>query len=101
MEQRAKQKAEAESQSEEEVQQAKPEDKDQYNFTDAESRLMKSGDGFVQAYNAQAAVEPEMGLIVGQMVTQAANDKEQLKPMVEAIEAQSGQRPAAVLADSG
>jgi transposase len=101
LEQRAKQKAEAEGKSEEAAQQAKPEDKDQYNFTDPESRIMKSGDGFVQAYNAQAAVEPAMGLIVGQLVTQAANDKEQLKPMVEAIEAQSGQRPAAVLADSG
>lgn len=98
LEQRAKQKAEAEGKSEEA---AKPADKDQYNFTDPESRIMKSGDGFVQAYTAQAAVEPAMGLIVGQLVTQAANDKEQWKPMVEAIEAQSGQRPAAVLADSG
>jgi transposase len=98
LEERAKQKAAAEGQSEEE---AKPADKDQYNFTDPESRIMKSGDGFVQAYNAQAAVEPAMGLIVGQLVTQAGNDKEQLKPMVEAIEAQSGQRPASVLADSG
>jgi len=62
---------------------------------------MKGADGFVQGYNAQAAVEPERGLIVGQLVTQAANDKEQLKPMVEAIEAQSGQRPEAILADSG
>lgn len=101
LEERARQKAEAEGQSEEAAQQAQPEDKDQYNFTDPESRIMKSGDGFVQAYNAQAAVEPTMGLIVGQLVTQAANDKEQLRPMVEAIEAQSGQRPAAVLADSG
>lgn len=101
LEERARQKAEAEGQSEEAAQQAQPEDKDQYNFTDPESRIMKSGDGFVQAYNAQAAVEPAMGLIVGQLVTQAANNKEQLRPMVEAIEAQSGQRPAAVLADSG
>ena len=62
---------------------------------------MKGADGFVQGYNAQAAVEPERGLIVGQRVTEAANDKEQLKPMVEAIEEQSGQRPEAVLADSG
>jgi len=83
------------------VKQAQPVDKAQYNFTDPESRIMKSGDGFVQAYNAQAAVEPELGLIVGQRVAQAANDKEQLKPMVEVIEAQSGQRPTAVLADSG
>jgi transposase len=101
LEQRARDKAAGEGKSAEAVKRAKPEEKDQYNFTDPESRIMKGGDGFVQAYNAQAAVEPEMGLIAGQSVTQAANDKEQLKPLVEAIEAQSGQRPEAVLADSG
>jgi transposase len=52
--------------------QATPKDNDQYNFTDPESRIMKSADGFVQAYNAQAAVEPDLQLIVGQTVTQAA-----------------------------
>jgi transposase len=101
VEQRAREKAAAEGKSAEEAQKAKPTDKDQYNFTDPESRIMKGADGFVQGYNAQAAVEPEMGLIVGQLVTQAANDKEQLQPMVEAIEQQSGQRPAGILADSG
>lgn len=101
VEQRARAKAAAAGKSEEEAKQAKPAEKDQYNFTDPESRIMKGADGFVQGYNAQAAVEPERGLIVGQRVTEAANDKEQLKPMVEAIEEQSGQRPEAVLADSG
>ena len=42
-----------------------------------------------------------MLLIVGQAVTEAANDKKQLKPMVELIEQQSGQRPEAILADNG
>ena len=101
IEQRARQKATAEGKSAAEAQQAKPGDKDQYNFTDPESRIMKSGDGFVQGYNAQAAVEAGLGLIVGQLVTQAANDKEQLQPMVEAIEQQAGQLPEAILADSG
>jgi hypothetical protein len=101
VEQRAREKAAAAGKSPEQVKQAKPSGKDQYNFTDPESRIMKGADGFVQAYNAQAAVEPELGLIVGQLVTQAANDKEQLQPMVEAIEEQSGQRPEAILADSG
>jgi transposase len=81
--------------------QAKPKDKDQYNFTDPESRIMKGADGFVQAYNAQAVVEPDLQLIVGQTVTQAANDKEQLVAMMEIVEQQSGQRPEEVLADSG
>ena len=44
---------------------AKPKDKDQYNFTDPESRIMKGADGFVQGYNAQAAVEPDLQLIIG------------------------------------
>lgn len=81
---------------------AKPEAKDQHNFTDPESRIMKSSsEGFVQGYNAQIAVEPQLQLIVGQAVTQQGNDKEQVKPMVEVIEAQSGQRPAEMLADNG
>ena len=101
VEQRAKDKAAEEGKSAEEAKRAKPEDKDQYNFTDPESRIMKSGDGFVQGYNAQAAVEPTLLLIVGQSVTEAANDKKQLKPMVELIEQQSGQRPEAILADNG
>jgi len=101
VEQRAREKAAAEGKSAEQVKKAQPEDKDQYNFTDPESRILKGADGFVQGYNAQAAVEPERGLIVGQLVTQAANDKEQLKPMVEVIEQQSGQRPEGILADSG
>jgi transposase len=98
VEQRARDKAVAEGA---DPKQAKPKDKDQYNFTDPQSRIMKGADGFVQAYNAQAAVEPLMQLIVGQSVTQAANDKEQLLPMMEVVERQSGQRPDEVLADSG
>jgi IS5 family transposase len=84
------------------VEKAQPKGKDQYNFTDPESRMMKSrSEGLVQAYNAQIVVEPELQLMVGQAVTQAANDKEQRAPMLTAVEAQSGQRPEAVIADSG
>jgi transposase len=101
VEQRARDKAAEEGKSAEEAKRTKPDDKDQYNFSDPESRIMKGGDGFVQGYNAQAAVEPELLLIVGQSVTEAANDKKQLKPMVELIEQQSGQRPDAILADNG
>jgi transposase len=101
VEQRAREKAAAEGQDAAAAKKTKPTDKDQYNFTDPESRIMKGADGFVQGYNAQAAVEPNRGLIVGQLITEAANDKQQLKPMVEAIEQQSGQRPQAILADTG
>jgi hypothetical protein len=57
-----------------------PRSKDQYNFTDPESRIMKSGTGFAQSDNAQAAVEVESRLVVSHAVTDAPNDKEQLEP---------------------
>ena len=98
LQQRAREKAEAEGKPAEE---AKPSDKDQYNFTDPESRIMKGADGFVQGYNAQIAVESDFQMIVGQTVVQLANDKEQVQPMVEVIEQQSGQRPQQLLADNG
>jgi hypothetical protein len=99
LEERAREKAKKEGKP---VEKAQPKAKDQYNFTDPESRMMKSSsEGFVQAYNAQIVVEPELQLIVGQAVTQAGNDKEQVAPMLAAVEAQSGQRPEAVIADSG
>jgi transposase len=80
---------------------ARPTEKAQYNFTDPESRMLKGPDGFLQGYNTQIAVEPVFQLIVGQRVTQAANDKQQMVPLVEAIEKQSGQKPEGVVADSG
>jgi hypothetical protein len=77
-----------------------PRDKDQYNFTDPESRIMKMRGGFEQCYNAQAAVEVESMLIVGQHVTDQANDKQQLAPVLEAISPAITQ-VSNVLADSG
>ena len=98
---RARKRAVEAGEPEEQVRQAKPRDKDQYNFTDPESRIMKAGGGFEQAYNAQAAVEPACQLIVGQTLTNETNDKRQMRPLVEAVERQAGQRPTEVLADSG
>jgi transposase len=98
LEERAREKAESEEQ---DRQEAKPEPKAQYNFTDPESRIMKGSDGFVQGYNTQIAVEPTSQFIVGQTVTQAANDKQQVVPLIEAIEKQSGQKPEEALADNG
>jgi hypothetical protein len=102
LEERAREKAKKEGKEGQEVEEARPKAKDQYNFTDPESRIMpSSSEGFVQACNPQIVVEPELQLIVGQAVTQAANDKEQVGPMMAVVEAQSGQRPEAVIADSG
>lgn len=77
-----------------------PASTDQYNYTDPESRIMKTGNGFEQSYNAQAAVEIESRLIVGQTVTAAPNDKEQLLPTLASIPAELG-KPERALTDSG
>ncbi|MEI7902789.1 MAG: IS1182 family transposase [bacterium] len=62
-----------------------PRDKDQYNFTDPESRIMKDGGSFEQCYNAQAAVEVATMLVVGQHVCDAPNDKQQLVPTLAVV----------------
>jgi len=79
-----------------------PEPGDQYNFTDPESRIMKAGNGnhFEQSYNAQAAVEVESRLIVGERVSQSPNDKQELGPTLAAIPTAAG-TVAAALVDSG
>lgn len=77
-----------------------PDSKDQYNFTDPESRIMKSGSGFEQSFNAQAAVEVDTMLIVGQHVTDAPNDKEQLAPGLDSISPVVG-RVHQALVDTG
>jgi len=77
-----------------------PKPKEQDNFTDPESRIMKSGGSFEQCYNAQAVVEVESRLIVGERVSQSANDKQELVPTFAAIASAAG-AVASVLADSG
>src|SRR5438477_7295163 len=78
-----------------------PDAKAQKNFTDPQSRIMKSKDGFVQAYNAQAVVDAEAQIIVAQEVTQSAVDCAQLVPMTDAIETNLGRKPEQLSADAG
>jgi len=78
-----------------------PDPKSQRNFTDPESRIMKSKDGFVQAYNAQAAVDAGAQIIVAHELTQRGNDQGQLVPLIEAIETNLGRKPEQASADSG
>ena len=81
-----------------------PRAEDQINLTDEESRIMPvAGGGFEQCYNAQAAVDTETMLIVVPQVTQAPNDKEQVAPMVEEIQAlpEGLNQPEQFLADAG
>lgn len=81
-----------------------PSPSDQINLTDADSRIMPvAGGGFEQCYNAQAVVAEGSLLVVAAGVVQAANDKQQLAPMVDKITAlpQDVGRPDTLLADSG
>lgn len=79
-----------------------PRDKDQYNFTDPDSAIMKNStnQGFEQAYNAQVAVDQESYLIVAPTLSNQTNDQQQALPTVDAIPPQLGQAAAAAL-DAG
>jgi len=79
-----------------------PRDKDQYNFTDPESRVMKNGNnkGFEQSYNAQAAVEHESRLVVGNALSNHPNDKQEGVVTAKAIPAELG-KPEAAAMDNG
>ena len=77
---------------------------DQINLTDEASRIMPvAGGGFEQCYNAQAAVAAGSLLVVASDVVQAANDKQQLEPMLSQIIAlpEDLGRPETLLADNG
>ncbi len=78
-----------------------PADKAQRNFTDPDSRILKTKDGFVQGYNAQAAVDAGHQIIVAHGLTNSTSDQGQLEPMVAAIEAAAGARPKELSADAG
>src|SRR5271157_1304514 len=85
------------------AEQAKPEAKAQRNFTDPDSRIMKDGatKELVQAYNAQAVVDRHAQVIVVAAVTQEANDKKQLVPMLNQVQVQMGRPPPQATADTG
>ena len=78
-----------------------PEDQAQENFTDPESRIMKTSEGFQQCYNGQAAVDEDSQLIVAADLSNQAPDNGQLLPMLELVTANTGRAPAVALADAG
>jgi transposase len=80
---------------------AAPAAKAQRNFTDPQSRIMKTTDGFIQGYNAQIAVDADSQVIVAHDVVAAGNDVGQLLPLVDAITATAGASPSEVSADTG
>lgn len=79
-----------------------PDDKAQKNFTDPESKIMKSADqSFIQGYNAQAAVDSEYQVIVATMVTNQAADSPHTEAVVEKIEQTFGRLPDEMSLDAG
>ena len=79
-----------------------PGDKDQYNFTDPDSRIMKNSTnaGFDQHYNVQVAVDQDSMLIVASCLSNHPNDQREVAPTLEGLSPQLGQPSAAAL-DNG
>jgi transposase len=98
LEAEARRKAEAEGK---DPRNAKPPDKAQRNFTDPESKIQKTSDGFIQGYNAQVAVDDLFQVIVAQHVTPTAPDVNELETVITSIETTLKAKPEAVLADAG
>lgn len=77
-----------------------PPDKAQINFTDPESRIMKTRKGYDQCYNAQAGVDVETMLIVEGYLTEHPNDKREMEAHLEGLR-EAGHAPENLLLDSG
>jgi hypothetical protein len=80
-----------------------PPDKAQRNFTDPDSHIMPASGGkhFIQAYNAQAAVDSANQIIVAAEVTNKPTDRGQAEPMMEIVKVNVGQLPCQMSADAG
>jgi chemotaxis protein histidine kinase CheA len=73
----------------------------QRNFTDPDSHILKGGDGWIQGYNCQAAVDGDHQIIVAVGVSNQASDQHHFIPMLERIVANTGQLPEKMIADAG
>ena len=80
---------------------AEPDGKSQRNFTDPDSRILKTKDGYIQGYNAQAAVDAAAQIIVAHGLTASMSDHGQLVGLIDGIEANLGAKPKEASADSG
>jgi transposase len=77
-----------------------PNDKEQYNFTDPESRIMKTSKGFDQCYNGQVAVNEDM-VIVGAYSNSHGNDKQEFIPAIDAVPKELIGEITTAVADTG
>ena len=78
-----------------------PEAKAQRNFTDPDSRILLTKDGYIQGYNAQAAVDGTAQIIVAHELTQSMSDQGQFVPLIDGIEKNLGRKPKETSADAG
>ncbi|HZD90140.1 MAG TPA: IS1182 family transposase [Pseudolabrys sp.] len=80
---------------------SEPDGKAQRNFTDPESRILKTKDGYIQGYNAQAAVDATAQIIVAHAVSNNGSDQAQLAPLLAGIKTNLKRNPDEVSADAG
>jgi transposase len=78
-----------------------PKPRAQRNFTDPDSRIMPGKDGFVQAYNGQAAVDATAQVIVAHSLSNSSADAPWLIPLTDAVTQNMGKRPKELSADAG
>ncbi|HEX6011456.1 MAG TPA: IS1182 family transposase [Geminicoccaceae bacterium] len=78
-----------------------PPERAQRNFTDPDSRVLKTRDGFVQGYNGQLAVDTTHQIIVAQRLTTNGSDHHGLVPLLDAAAAALGRKPRELSADAG
>jgi hypothetical protein len=99
----AETKQESEKNGKKDDQDGVPKDKAQRNFTDAESHIMPAPGGkhFIQAYNAQAAVDSAHQIIVAAETTNKPTDRGQAEPMMEKVKENTGRLPHQMSADTG
>lgn len=78
-----------------------PDGKVQRNFTDPDSRILLTKDGYIQGYNAQAAVDGTAQIIVAHGLTPSMSDQDQLVPLIDQITDNLGRKPKQASADAG
>ena len=84
-----------------EHQPGQPKPQSQRNFIDPQSRIMKGRDGFIQAYNAQTAVDADAQIIVAHRLTNNGSDQDGLLPLLDVVASNTGEMPDEVSADNG
>lgn len=76
-------------------------DSKQISFADTEARIMGKNGQFEYSYNGQISVDADHQIIVGQHISQHANDKQDVEPALQVLQDSAGQRPAQISADNG